>query len=139
MRSRCNNPRHPRFADWGGRGITVCDRWATYENFLLDMGVRPAGTTLERIDNDGPYEPGNCTWARPDAQNRNKRSTKLTTDKVLEIRDLYHQGKTIAAISKATGLDRHAVGHVVTTLVALYVAHLTEPSAEWPGRCAACT
>ncbi|MFJ4469497.1 hypothetical protein ACIP2X_18665 [Streptomyces sp. NPDC089424] len=73
MIQRCTNPDHPRWADYGGRGITVCERWRDFSNFLADMGECPPGLTLDRIDNDGGYEPGNCRWADYSTQNLNRR------------------------------------------------------------------
>jgi hypothetical protein len=75
MIRRCTHDNDPRYPEWGGRGITVCERWLDYPNFLADMGERPPGTTLDREDNDGNYEPGNCRWATPPEQMANRRNT----------------------------------------------------------------
>jgi hypothetical protein len=126
MCSRCNNLNHPRYADWGGRGITVSERWQGwfgFDNFLADMGSRPPGTTLERLDNDGNYGPDNCCWATVAQQNRNKRSTKLTTEVILEIERLLDGGTSLKVIAEATGINRHSVGTVATTIQALRSEH----------------
>lgn len=76
MLARCSDSTHRNFKDYGGRGITVCSRWReSFENFLADMGERPPDKSLDRIDTNGHYEPGNCRWATRTEQNRNKRST----------------------------------------------------------------
>jgi hypothetical protein len=77
MHYRCKNPNYPWFRDYGGRGIKVCERWNSFENFLADMGIKPAGLTLEREHNDRDYEPGNCHWATWDEQGSNKRNTRF--------------------------------------------------------------
>lgn len=79
MMQRCLNPRHRRFAEWGGRGITVCAEWRDFPAFYAAMGDRPVGMTLEREDNDKGYEPGNCVWATPAQQVRNRSNARLVT------------------------------------------------------------
>lgn len=79
MRRRCGNPTHKDYRHYGGRGITVCPAWLqSFNTFLADMGSRPTGLTLERIDNDRGYEPGNCKWATRKEQRHNSRPPVCT-------------------------------------------------------------
>lgn len=75
MLSRCRNPKHRKYHRYGGRGISVCEKWYTFSNFYRDVGLRPDGTTIDRFPNpDGNYEPGNVRWAHHKDQQRNKSS-----------------------------------------------------------------
>ena len=75
MKKRCLNPTNHNYKNYGGRGIKICDRWlASFTNFYQDMGDRPLGHTLDRIDNDGNYEPSNCKWSSTKEQLKNRRS-----------------------------------------------------------------
>ena len=76
MRQRCNYPKDVNYIRYGGRGVTVCERWNTFENFIADMGERPAWRTLDRIDPYGNYEPANCRWATRSEQEANKRGKR---------------------------------------------------------------
>ena len=98
MRQRCYNPSCPGYAQYGARGISICDRWRNdYDAFVTDMGFRPVGMSIERIDNNGNYEPSNCRWATSFEQSRNTRRTiKLT-----------HQGQTKLMVDWATELGIH--------------------------------
>jgi hypothetical protein len=72
MKQRCLNPKTTHYGYYGGRGIKVCERWMDYRNFLADMGEAPEGLSLDRINPDGNYEPGNCRWATDKVQANNK-------------------------------------------------------------------
>lgn len=74
MKARCTNPKHDAYPRYGARGITVAERWMTFTNFLADMGEKPPGTSLDRIDSARGYEPGNCRWSGATTQSRNRPS-----------------------------------------------------------------
>lgn len=97
MKSRCNNPSQNDFNLYKGRGITVCERWNDYRNFLEDMGHKPAGTSIDRIDNNKGYFPENCRWATAKQQARNKRNNRFIL--------LNGDNKTVAEWSEITGLN----------------------------------
>lgn len=99
MKQRCLNPNDNRWKDYGGRGITICQRWMDYRNFLADIGERPEGRSLDRFpDNNGNYEPGNCRWATRVEQQNNMRSNVV----------LSHNGKsqTVAQWAAELGINK---------------------------------
>jgi hypothetical protein len=102
IRSRCTNPNYEHFNRYGGRGITVCVRWQTFVNFLADMGRRPGPEySLDRINNDGNYEPTNCRWATRKEQNRNTRRNRHVL--------LNGERVTLAEAAEKTGLGRKLI------------------------------
>lgn len=108
--ARCTNPRNKKYPRYGGRGISVCERWSGeqgFENFLADMGERPANcTSIDRRDNDGNYEPGNCRWTTATVQSRNNPHTKLTFEKAEEMRARMAAGETATAVARAFGVSK---------------------------------
>ena len=99
IRTRCYNKTCPGYFRYGGRGITVCDRWSLFENFLADMGPRPSGQhKIERLDNDGPYSPENCKWATPTEQARNRSTNRILT--------LNGESRTLAEWAERLGVNQ---------------------------------
>jgi len=130
MKSRCTNPGHKQYESYGGRGITVCDRWADFAAFYEDMGPRPTELhTLDRRDNDRGYSKENCRWATRTEQNRNHRANRMIS----------YQGKTqcVAAWAQELGVAdsvirvRLARGwdteRILTTRRREYPAQITRP------------
>lgn len=90
IKNRCNNTRTPDYKYYGGRGIEVCDRWDSYAIFVADVGPHPGpGWTLDRIDNDGDYEPDNVRWATRKTQGRNRNYCKVDMETAEQIRQAY--------------------------------------------------
>jgi len=122
MKARCRNLRNPSYALYGGRGITVCERWIGpkgFQNFLSDMNRRPSQLySLDRIDNNGNYEPSNCHWAIAERQANNRRDNRLLR--------LGHQSLTLSQWARSFGLARETLAHRLKKGWSLERA-LTEP------------
>jgi hypothetical protein len=109
MRKRCRTKTANGYKNYGGRGITICDRWKDFAAFLQDMGEAPPGLSIDRINNDGNYEPSNCRWATPEQQRTNKRNPQR-----LSISDVAHI-KATRNTHKASDIAARygvSVGHI---------------------------
>lgn len=127
IKKRCLDPRVSNFRDYGGRGIQVCDRWLNgdgvltgFECFLADMGERPEGLSIDRINNDGNYEPGNCRWATKREQMTNRRPAKLRRNiiprgEIAAVRTAYASGAaTCLDLAKKYGVGSPSMSAILT-------------------------
>lgn len=115
MKRRCASMDPHFYANYGGRGITVCDRWRdSFTAFLADMGRRPSAKhSIDRIDDDGNYEPGNCRWALQAQQVRNTRVNRLTEHDVVDVRTLHAFGARTRDLADSFRVSRRTINSVV--------------------------
>lgn len=114
IKTRCYNEKSPSYKFYGARGIVVCERWRdSFDAFLADMGKVPDGMTIERINTNGNYEPGNCVWASAEAQAQNRRSTRLNMFSAKEIKALSAAGESTSSIAVKFGVHRKTVHSIV--------------------------
>lgn len=127
MLNRCRNPKTSMWRHYGGRGIKVCDRWLTFENFLADMGEKPVGKSLDRINNNGNYEPGNVKWATPVEQHNNTRTNRLLT--ALGKTQTVTQWAREIGVEKSVLFNRLGMGWTAEDAITRPIAHKRPPRA----------
>lgn len=111
---RCENPNSHAYKWYGARGIKICARWReSFANFLSDMGERPPGMSIDRINNDGDYEPGNCRWATPKQQSQNSRRCKISDEKLAELMRRLSAGETQVSLAKQYGISWKHLSRIV--------------------------
>lgn len=103
MKARCLNPNNTSYERYGGRGISICQRWMSFANFFEDMGVQPENMSIDRIDVDGPYSPDNCKWSSKIEQQRNTSKNQIIT--------AYGESKTVAEWADLTGIGRSTLSY----------------------------
>jgi hypothetical protein len=115
MKTRCGNPNHNDYPNWGGRGITYDPRWEDFNKFFADMGPSPGkGYCLERKDNEGDYCKDNCVWGLKSHQPRNQRTTKLSMEKAISIRIKYASGGyTYKELAQIYGVGESMIWSIV--------------------------
>lgn len=117
MLERCRNPKVKDYKRYGGRGISVCQRWNSFECFLQDMGEKPDGLTLDRIDVNGNYEPGNCRWATQEQQQNNRRNNAYV--------ELNGQRMTITKAGRALGKHHSSIAWAIKKYGDAWLHHIT--------------
>jgi hypothetical protein len=113
MMARCNNPKNPKYARYGGRGISVCSRWHNVENFVKDLVNKPEGKSLDRIDNDGNYCPENVRWASPTEQARNRPQASIPQWKRDEAIKMYLSSGSPKLVAEALNMNASSVKNIV--------------------------
>jgi len=114
MIRRCENPNDCSYKNYGARGITVCERWHNIQNFIDDMGERPQGCSLDRIDNEKGYYPENCRWTNGYNQSRNRRMTKLSMEKARYIRQQRANGVARKVLAEELGVSIASIKKVIS-------------------------
>jgi len=117
MIQRCTNPKDVGWETYGGRGIKVCERWLVIENFVSDMGIRPNGMTLDRVDVQGDYCKENCRWASMAEQNQNRRNNSFTVEILDAVKEDIKNGLSQRKISKKYGVSQSNISRANRGLI----------------------